>query len=227
MMKFEEENTKYVKTGIPGFDDLFEHGIPKGSTVLIAGGTGPGKTNDVCSCLRIMRPRGRNVISWGLKNRRNVLVEHMRDFGWNPEALVKSGNLKIKRFLTAEIYYYDKKGGSDIQAMINKEVDPLLMELEPLSITDTVGFKPDFIVLDSLTAISSTFQGKEQSYRFYVERLFRFFEKIGATTFLIKYRDTADPEVFSPTGVEEFWLTALSYLKTSGGRTRGRTPSWS
>jgi hypothetical protein len=88
-------------------------------------------------------------------------------------------------------------------SMMTKEVDPLLMELEPLSITDTVGFKPDFIVLDSLTAISSTFQGKEQSYRFYVERLFRFFEKIGATTFLITETQQI-PEVFSPTGVEEF-----------------------
>ena len=116
---------------------------------------------------------------------------------------MNSGNFKIKRFLTAEIYYYDKKSGSDIQAMMTKEVDPLLMELEPLSITDTVGFKPDFIVLDSLTAISSTFQGKEQSYRFYVERLFRFFEKIGATTFLITETQQI-PEVFSPTGVEEF-----------------------
>ena len=120
-----------------------------------------------------------------------------------PKHLISAGNLKIKRFLTAEIYYYDKKGGSDIQAMMTKEVDPLLMELEPLSIADTVGFKPDIIVLDSLTAISSTFQGKEQSYRFYVERLFRFFEKIGATTFLITETQQI-PEVFSPTGVEEF-----------------------
>ncbi|HWR27286.1 MAG TPA: ATPase domain-containing protein, partial [Candidatus Thermoplasmatota archaeon] len=43
----------------------------------------------------------------------------------------------------------------------------------------------------------------EQSYRFYVERLFRFFEKIGATTFLITETQQI-PEVFSPTGVEEF-----------------------
>jgi KaiC/GvpD/RAD55 family RecA-like ATPase len=127
----------------------------------------------------------------------------MEDFGWNPEELIKSGNLKIKRFLTSEIYYYDKKRGSDVEAMMTKEVDPLLMELEPLAIAEEVGFKPDFIILDSLTAVSSTFKGKEQSYRFYVERLFRFFEKIGSTTFLITETEQ-DPEIFSPTGVEEF-----------------------
>jgi circadian clock protein KaiC len=202
-MIVEEESIKFIKTGVPGFDELFEHGIPKGSSVLIAGGTGSGKTNLCLQLLAHQASLGKKCYFMGFEESEDRLVEHMRQFGWNPEALVKSGNLKIKRFLTAEIYYYDKKSGSDIQAMMTKEVDPLLMELEPLSITDTVGFKPDFIVLDSLTAISSTFQGKEQSYRFYVERLFRFFEKIGATTFLITETQQI-PEVFSPTGVEEF-----------------------
>lgn len=34
----------YVRTGIPGLDDLFERGIPRGSPVLVAGGAGSGKT---------------------------------------------------------------------------------------------------------------------------------------------------------------------------------------
>jgi circadian clock protein KaiC len=203
VMKLEEETTKYIKTGVPGFDELFEHGIPKGSSVLIAGGTGSGKTNLCLQLLAHQAAQGKKCYFMGFEESEERLMQHMKDFGWSPEELMNSGNFKIKRFLTAEIYYYDKKSGSDIQAMMTKEVDPLLMELEPLSITDTVGFKPDFIVLDSLTAISSTFQGKEQSYRFYVERLFRFFEKIGATTFLITETQQI-PEVFSPTGVEEF-----------------------
>jgi KaiC/GvpD/RAD55 family RecA-like ATPase len=87
--------------------------------------------------------------------------------------------------------------------MMTKDVDSLLMELEPLAIDEEVGFKPDFIVLDSLTAVSSTFKGREQSYRFYIERLFRYFEKIGSTNFLITETKLA-PDIFSPLGVEEF-----------------------
>lgn len=203
VMKLQEENTKYVRTGVPGLDDLFEHGIPKASTVLVAGGTGSGKTNLCLQILAYQAAHGKKCYFMGFEESEQHLMDHMNDFGWNPEKLINSGTLKIKRFLTSEIYYYDKKGGSDIQAMMTKEVDPLLMELEPLSIADSVGFKPDFIVLDSLTAISSTFQGKDQSYRFYIERLFRFFEKIGATTFLVTETQQI-PEVFSPTGVEEF-----------------------
>jgi KaiC/GvpD/RAD55 family RecA-like ATPase len=198
-----KKSERYVSTGITGFDKLFQHGIPKASSVIVAGGTGSGKTNFCMQILAHHASQGKPCYFMGFEESEERLIEHMENFGWNPQKLIKSGNLKIKRFLTSEIYYYDRKRGSDIQAMMTKEIDPLLMELEPLSLADNVDFKPDFIVLDSLTAISSTFRGKEQSYRFYVERLFRFFEKIGSTTFLITETQQI-PEIFSPTGVEEF-----------------------
>lgn len=198
-----DKTKKYVQTGILGFDELFTHGIPKGSTVLIAGGTGSGKTNFCLQLLAHHAAKGDKCYYMGFEESEERLVEHMNDFGWNPEKLINDGNLKIKRFLTSEIYYYDKRSADDIQAMMTKEVDPLLMELEPLAIAEDVGFKPDFIVLDSLSAVSSTFRGKEQAYRIYVERLFRFFEKIGSTNFLITETEQI-PEIFSPTGVEEF-----------------------
>ena len=199
----DRKTKEYIKTGIPGFDNLFKHGIPKGSTVIIAGGTGSGKTNFCLQLLANHAAKGNKCYFMGFEEPEERLIEHMNDFGWKPEELIEKGTLKIRRFLTSEIYYYDKKSGSDIQAMMTKEVDPLLMELEPLAISDDVGFKPDIIVVDSLTAISSTFKGKESSYRFYIERLFRFFEKIGSTNFLITETEQI-PEIFSPTGVEEF-----------------------
>jgi KaiC/GvpD/RAD55 family RecA-like ATPase len=206
-----ENIESYDLTGIQGLDKLFEHGIPKGSIVIVAGGTGSGKTNMCLQILEHHARKGKKCYYMGFEESENRLVEHMKMFGWDPDGLIDSGNLKIKRFLTSEIYYYDKKKGSDIQAMMTKEIDPLLMELEPLAITEDVGFKPDFIVLDSLSAVSSTFRGKEQSYRIYVERLFRFFEKIGSTTFLITETQQI-PEIFSPTGVEEFLADGVIVL---------------
>ena len=202
-MNSQKKNIKYIKTGVTGLDDLLGQGIPKGSSVIVAGGTGSGKTN---LCLQIIAhhaSQGKKCYFMSFEESEERLIEHMNDFKWNPEVLISTGNLKIERFLTSEIYYYDKKGGTDIRAMMTKDVDPLLMELEPLSIADIKGFKPDIIILDSLTSISSTFKGKEQSYRFYIERLFRFFETTGATTFLITETQQI-PEIFSPTGVEEF-----------------------
>jgi KaiC/GvpD/RAD55 family RecA-like ATPase len=194
---------KYLSTGIPGFDNLFKNGIPKGSSILVAGGAGSGKTNLCLQVLSHHASKGKNCYYMGFKEPINKIMQNMKNFGWNPKKLIDSGNLKIKRFLTSEIYYYDKKSDDDIQAMMTKDVDPLLMELEPLAIDEDVGFKPDIIVLDSLTALSSAFRGKEQSYRFYIERLFRFFEKIGSTNFLITETKQI-PDIYSSTGVEEF-----------------------
>jgi len=194
---------KYFSTGIPGFDNLFKNGIPKGSSILVAGGAGSGKTNLCLQMLIHHASQGKKCYYMGFKEPIDKLIQNMKNFGWDPKGLIDSNNLKIKRFLTSEIYYYDKKGGDNIQAMMTKDIDPLLMELEPLAIDDGVGFKPDFTVLDSITALSSAFRGKEQSYRFYIERLFRFFEKIGSTNFLIT-ETRQIPVIYSSTGVEEF-----------------------
>jgi len=207
----DRKTKEYIKTGIPGFDKLFTNGIPKGSTVLIAGGTGSGKTNFCLQILAYHASQGKKCYFMGFGESEERLSEHMQNFGWDPEELIKSGNLKLRRFLTNEIYYYDMKSAGDIQAMMTKEVDPLLMELEPLAIAEDIGFKPDFIVFDSLSAVSSTFSGKDQSYRFYVERLFRFFEKIGSTNFLITETDQMK-KLFSPTGVEEFLADGVIVL---------------
>src|SRR3989344_4545618 len=38
-------SSEFVKTGIEGFDRLLEEGIPRNSSLLVAGGAGTGKTN--------------------------------------------------------------------------------------------------------------------------------------------------------------------------------------
>jgi circadian clock protein KaiC len=198
-----KEDKKYITTGITGFDSLFKNGIPRGSSILVAGGAGSGKTNFCLQILAYQASRGKKCYYMSFKEPVEKLTQYMKNFGWKPKQLINSGDLKIKRFLTSEIYYYDKKSDNDIQAMMTKDIDPLLMELEPLAISEDVEFKPDFIFLDSLTALSSAFRGKEQSYRFYIERLFRFFEKMDSTNFLITETKQM-PEIFSPSGVEEF-----------------------
>jgi len=72
-------------------------------------------------------------------------------------------------------------------------------------------FTPEIIVLDSLTAVASAFVGKEDSYRIYIEQLFRFFEKIKSTTFLITETEQI-PKIFSASGVEEFLADGVIVL---------------
>ena len=72
-------------------------------------------------------------------------------------------------------------------------------------------FKPDIVIVDSLTAIASVFIENTGNYRIYVEQLFRYFQKLGITSFLITETEQM-PTRFSPTGVEEFLADGVIVL---------------
>ncbi|RLF40937.1 MAG: hypothetical protein DRN12_04300 [Thermoplasmata archaeon] len=192
----------YILTGIPGFDKLLDQGIPVGSNILVSGSAGSGKTIFCLQLLVYNASQGKNCLFISFEEPEDKLIDHMRTFGWNPDPLIESGKLKIKRYLTTDIYYEGERSSTGIKAMMARNSDHLLLDLEPFIIGDE-GYKPDIAVVDSLTAVASTFVGKDRGYRFYVERLFRFFEKIGSTNFLIT-QPTKPPEKQTESTVEDF-----------------------
>ena len=192
----------YIQTGIPGFDGLFEHGIPKQSNVLITGTPGSGKTIFCLQFLAWQARQGKNCLYISFEESRKRLIEHMNEFGWNADELIQQENFCIQRQLSSDLYYEENETEGGVQAMMSKDTGNLVMDLEPFIIGGS-GFKPDFTVIDSLTAVSSTFIGKEHSYRFYAERLFRFLEDVGSTNFLISGTNPAKKDSFLA-GVEEF-----------------------
>lgn len=192
----------YINTGIRGLDNLFKGGIPRGASVLIAGGAGSGKT---ILCLQIVTNaarKGKKCLYMSFEEPEDRLREHMEDFGWEPERLEKSGNLVIKRFSSFDI-------SKSIDAMLAKESGELLIDYVPVMIPE--GFKPDFVIVDSLSAISSAFTENEENYRSYIEQLFRFFENMDSTVFLITETEQI-PETFSRSGVEEFLADGVIVL---------------
>lgn len=205
-LELKDKKTKgkkeYIKTEIQGFDDLFEHGIPKGSSVLIAGGAGSGKTIFCLQTLAYHASKGEKCFYMSFEESEERLRQHMNDFGWDADKLVKSGKLRIQRTSPFEIT-------RNVDALLAKQKGELLIDIDPVILPRD--FKPDFVVVDSLTALASAFTGKEDSYRIYIEQLFRFFEKIKATTFLITETQQI-PEIFSATGVEEFLADGVIVL---------------
>jgi len=198
----EKEDSRFIKTGISGFDKLLEKGIPKGSAVLIAGGAGSGKT---IMCLQILAnaaKSGKKCMYMSFEESESRLRKHMDDFGWNPAELEKNGNLMIKRMNSYEI-------ARSVEAMLAKERGELMIEIEPVLLPE--GFRPDIIVVDSLSSIASYFTGRTEHYRSYIEQIFRHFEKMGITSFMITETKQI-PETFSPTGVEEFLADGVVVL---------------
>jgi circadian clock protein KaiC len=184
----------FFETGVEGFDSIFNRGIPEGAQVLMAGGAGSGKTIFCLQTLVHQARQGKNCLFMSFEESEEALIDHMEEFGWEAQELVDEGNLKIEK-------YSPFKTGRQVEAMLAQEKGELKVDVDPVVIPED--FDPDFIVLDSLTAVASAFQGGDDSYRIFIEQLFRFFEEMGVTSYMIT--ETAqEPEEFSPTGVEEF-----------------------
>ncbi len=192
----------FVFTGVTGFDDLLVQGIPKGTSTIVAGGAGSGKTIFCLQTLAHHAAQGKKCLYMSFEEPESRLINHMQSFGWNPEKVITSGKLKIMRTNPFDIT-------RNVDALLAEQKGELLIKVDPVIIPK--GFKPDFVVVDSLTAIASAFTGKEENYRIYIEQLFRFFEKMEANTFLITETEQI-PKIFSKTGVEEFLADGVVVL---------------
>lgn len=184
---------RYFKTGIVGVDKLFHQGIPEGSSVLVEGGPGSGKTN---FCLQISInacKAGFKTLYMSFEEPEKRLKEHMVNFGADPEKYEKSGLLMIKRFNALDI-------SRSVEALLSEAKRELLIDIQPVLIPKN--FKPDIVCIDSLSSIASAFSGEESRFRVYMEQFFRYLEEHNITSFLI--RETSIPVhigmVYSETG---------------------------
>ncbi len=185
---------RWIKTGVPGFDELLTKGIPKGVSNLVAGGPGSGKTIFCLQTLYYGALNGEKCLYVSFEESVERLKEHMKDFGWNLKDI--KGSLRIMRVDPFKI-------SRAVEAMLAKAKGELLIDIEEIPEIFEEDFRPDRIVLDSLSALGAAFYGIEGGYRVYIEQLFKFFEKLGVTSFLISETDQV-PTVYSRTGIEEF-----------------------
>jgi len=91
-----EYTIERLKSGIPGFDDIIQGGFPSGTTVLVTGPTGSGKTTFgvqfVYKGVELYNEPGVIVT---LEERAQDLRREMRAFGWDFEKYEKEGKLAI------------------------------------------------------------------------------------------------------------------------------------
>jgi len=182
-----ESNYKqeFIKTNIASFDSLIGDGIPKGSASLVEGGPGSGKTIFCLEVLKNACQRGKRVLYMSFEEPEQRLIAHLRSFGADPDKYIKQGNLQVKRFNALDI-------ARSVEALLSEAKKELLIDVQPVLIP--MDFKPDIVLIDSLSSIASAFSGEESRFRIYMEQLFRYLEGHDMTSFLIR-------EVSSPSHV--------------------------
>jgi len=85
-----------VKSGIQGFDELIEGGFPQGTTVLVTGPTGSGKTTfGVQFVYRGVERYDEPGVIVTLEERAQDIRKEMKAFGWDLEKYEKEGKLAI------------------------------------------------------------------------------------------------------------------------------------
>jgi len=205
-----------IKTDVPGFDRLIESGgIPTGTSVLVSGGPGSGKTIFCLQLVHNLAQAGRKCFYLSFEESAERLRQRGSQFGWNIGSLLKKGTLKIKRMDPLKVSrsieaLYDRASGEE---WIPKTQMPELTSRKN---------KPQIVVVDSITALESAFAGKPEHYRVYIEQLFRLLEHAGATAFLITEPTAQDK--YSRTGVEEFLadgVVAMHNFRAKFSRLRG------
>jgi KaiC/GvpD/RAD55 family RecA-like ATPase len=86
-----------VATGIKGFDELVEGGFPAGSTVLLTGTPGTGKTifglEYIYNGITKFNERGLYV---SFEQPVRAIIEQARRFGWDLEPLIENDSLAIE-----------------------------------------------------------------------------------------------------------------------------------
>ncbi|MFW9932272.1 MAG: ATPase domain-containing protein [Candidatus Thorarchaeota archaeon] len=184
-----------LQTGISGFDSLIEGGLPRGTTTLISGPTGAGKTIFALQYLYNGATQfDESGIYVTLETRPNDLRQEALQFGWNFSELEKKGKLSIidaasskAQLPTSETYAL--KRGFDMEALA--EIIYNAVETS----------KAKRLVLDSISGLMLRF-GEIAEIRRELYRISSFLNELKVTSLFIG--ETDDSGLHSRIGVEQF-----------------------
>jgi len=158
------ELVERIKTGISGLDGLIEGGFPRGDTILLAGGTGCGKT--IFSTQFIYKgatQQGEKGLYATFEEEAKTLKRNMLRFGFDLEKLEREGMVRI----------------IDLEALrgsgLSANIEFILSELKDL------GSKR--LVIDSLTAFLVACEEKFE-YRTIMHVFYRRLKSIGCTSIM-------------------------------------------
>ena len=194
---------KRVSTGIPSLDKMFQGGgFTRGSTILVSGTAGTGKTSLASAFAVQSCKRGERCLFLSYEESSGQLAQNMRsiDFDFNP--LIKKGLLKI----------------------VSTRPSFFGLEMHLLDLYKTIEeFKPQSVVIDPLTSLIS--EGNQREIQSMVTRMIDLLKSKGITGFFTSLvSSTAQNYTSGEVGVSSLidtWLVVRE-LEEEAGRKRIR-----
>jgi circadian clock protein KaiC len=96
--RYERVSGEKVTTGVDGLDRMLSGGVYKGSTMLVMGESGTGKTTSALQFLTKAAKKNEKVLFTSYEESGDELVRHGESFGWNLSELVDSGKARFMSF---------------------------------------------------------------------------------------------------------------------------------
>lgn len=191
---------KRVSTGIPSLDKMFKGGgFTKGSTILISGTAGTGKTSLAAAFALERCRRGERCLFLSYEESSGQLIYNMRSIGLHLEPVVKKGLLQI----------------------VSTRPSFLGLEQHLLDLYKTLeGFKPQSVVIDPLTSLIS--EGSQREIQSMVTRMIDLLKSKGVTgLFTSLVSSTAQNFTSGEVGVSSLidtWIVVREIEEEAGKR---------
>ena len=180
-----------MTTGIPGLDKLVDGGLVKGSTTLVTGGAGTGKTIFCAQFIWEGLQKGENCMFLTLEERPEDIIADVAAFGWDLESYRKRGKLVLE--------YRDPFEVTDIVAPLIDKIKANRIQRVAIDSTSTLGLY-----------FSNPFEVRKQLFK-----LLMALKNTGATAVLTA--EVADEGTkLSRFGVEEFIVDGVIMLHYLG-----------
>lgn len=193
-----EVSTDRLSTGMPALNAMLGGGFYRGSTILISGTAGAGKSSFAAACVHAACRSGKKGLYFAFEESESQIIRNMRSIGMDLEPWVAKGLLK---FEVARPTVYG-------------------LEMHLVRMYALIGeFKPEVVIMDPISNMVAV--GTEQEVNAMLNRLIDFIKSRGITGV---FTSLAHPEATEMTEVAissliDTWLL-LRTVETSGERNR-------
>ncbi len=164
---------KRITTGIANLDRIIDGGFIEGSTNLIAGGPGAGKSVFALQFLMEGIVKGEGGVYVSFEETKENFYQYMLKFGWNLKDLEKSKKFAFLRYNPEQVKSLLEQGGGEIERAVNN-------------------INAKRLVIDSVNAFTLLFSS-ELSGREALLDLFSLISKFDCTTLLTAEQES-EPE---------------------------------